>query len=164
MHTFVRHLISFASLLNCRYIAAPGTTEHCINIAIKEYTEGRNLPELRLFTVISSELDETEEARTQTDRRYFRLRLEQMLDQRHALYHLASKIDWSLAEQRFGGLYTEKGLPGIPIRLMVGVYYPKHAFNESDKTMCSVGWRILIGNSFVEKNISDTHCRLTGAR
>lgn len=65
----------------------------------------------------------------------FRLRLEQMLDQRHALYRVAGKIDWSLAEQRFGGLYSEKGRPGIAVRLMVGLHYLKHAFNESDETV-----------------------------
>lgn len=67
----------------------------------------------------------------------FRLRLEQMLDQRHALYRLAGKIGWSLVEERFGGLYSEKGRPGIPIRLMVGLHYLKHAFNESDETVVS---------------------------
>jgi len=65
----------------------------------------------------------------------FCLRLEQMLDQRHTLYHLAGKTDWSLAEQRFGGLYSEKGRPGIPIRLIVGLHYLKHAFNGSDEAV-----------------------------
>lgn len=65
----------------------------------------------------------------------FRMRLEQMLDQRHALYRLAGAIDWAAAEERFGGLYAEEGRPGIPIRLMVGLHYLKHAFNESDETV-----------------------------
>ena len=65
----------------------------------------------------------------------FRIRLEQMLDQRHALYRLTGKIDWSVAEARFGGLYAEEGRPGIPIRLMVGLHYLKHAFNESDESV-----------------------------
>lgn len=65
----------------------------------------------------------------------FRLRLEQILDQRHALYRLAGKIDWNAVEERFGGLYAEEGRPGIPIRLMVGLHYLKHAFNESDETV-----------------------------
>src|SRR5690242_3472300 len=60
----------------------------------------------------------------------FRLRLEQMLDQHHALYRLGRKIGWSLAEQRFGGLYSEKGRPGVSIRLMVDLHYLKYAFNE----------------------------------
>lgn len=65
----------------------------------------------------------------------FRMRLEQMLDQRHALYRLAGTIDWTAVEARFGGLYAEEGRPGIPIRLMVGLHYLKHAFNESDESV-----------------------------
>ena len=65
----------------------------------------------------------------------FRLRLEQMLDQRHALYRLAGKINWKAAEMRFSGLYAEEGRPGIPIRLMVGLHYLKHTFNESDESV-----------------------------
>lgn len=65
----------------------------------------------------------------------FRQRLEQMLDQRNALYRLAGSIDWTAVEERFGGLYAEEGRPGIPIRLMVGLHYLKHAFNESDETV-----------------------------
>ena len=65
----------------------------------------------------------------------FRMRLEQILDQRHVLYRLAGKIDWNAVEERFGGLYAEAGRPGIPIRLMVGLHYLKHAFNESDETV-----------------------------
>lgn len=66
---------------------------------------------------------------------FFRMRLEQILDQRHALYRLAGKIDWAAVEERFGALYSEEGRPGIPIRLMVGLHYLKHAFNESDETV-----------------------------
>jgi len=65
----------------------------------------------------------------------FRMRLEQMLDQRHELYRLAGKMDWQAAEEHFGVLYAEEGRPGIPIRLMVGLHYLKHAFNESDETV-----------------------------
>lgn len=65
----------------------------------------------------------------------FRMRLEQILDQRHTLYRLAGKVDWNAVEARFGGLYAEEGRPGIPIRLMVGLHYLKHAFNESDETV-----------------------------
>ncbi len=65
----------------------------------------------------------------------FRMRLEQILDQRHALYRVSGKIDWAAVEERFGALYSEEGRPGIPIRLMVGLHYLKHAFNESDETV-----------------------------
>lgn len=63
----------------------------------------------------------------------FRQRLAQILNQRHPLYRLSETINWTLVEERFGGLYAEEGRPGIPIRLMVGLHYLKHAFNESDE-------------------------------
>ena len=65
----------------------------------------------------------------------FRMRLEQMLDQCHPLYRLAGNVGWAAVEERFGGLYAEEGRSGIPIRLMVGLHYLKHAFNESDETV-----------------------------
>ena len=43
----------------------------------------------------------------------FRLRLDQMLNQRHALYKLADQIHWNAAETEFGNLYSEEGRPGI---------------------------------------------------
>jgi len=42
----------------------------------------------------------------------FRLRLDQMLNQRHAMYKLASQIDWNASEVKFGDLYSEAGRPG----------------------------------------------------
>ena len=68
----------------------------------------------------------------------FRMRLDNLLDQRHELYRLASKLDWKAAEERFGALYSEEGRPGIPIRLMVGLHYLKHAFNESDESVVAI--------------------------
>src|SRR5215207_9557593 len=65
----------------------------------------------------------------------FRLRLDQLLDQRHELYRLANKIDWSPFEAQFGLLYSDEGRPAIPIRLMVGLHYLKHLFNESDESV-----------------------------
>lgn len=69
----------------------------------------------------------------QTD--LFRARLDQILNQDHPLYVLASQIDWSVFENKFGRLYSEKGRPGKPTRLLVGLHYLKHAFNESDESV-----------------------------
>ena len=41
----------------------------------------------------------------------FRMRLEQILDQRHALYRLAGKIGCGTVEERFGNLYSEEAIP-----------------------------------------------------
>jgi len=65
----------------------------------------------------------------------FRSRLEQILDRRHPLYVLANQINWSVFDKTFGSLYAEKGRPGKPTRLLVGLHYLKHAFNESDESV-----------------------------
>ena len=66
----------------------------------------------------------------------FRSRLDQMLDRQHSLFRLADQIDWSFFEREFGPLYSVKmGRPGVPIRLLVGLHYLKHAFNESDESV-----------------------------
>jgi IS5 family transposase len=65
----------------------------------------------------------------------FRMKLEQLLNQRHELYRLAHRIDWSSFEEQFGALYAEAGRPGVPVRLMVGLHYLKHAFDESDESV-----------------------------
>ena len=64
----------------------------------------------------------------------FRSRLDQILNRQHPLYRLADSIDWSFFEKEFGSLYVENvGRPGLPIRLLVGLHYLKHAFNVSDE-------------------------------
>ena len=66
----------------------------------------------------------------------FRSRLDNMLNRRHPLYRLAHKIDWGFFEKEFGPLYVEKvGRPGLPIRLLVGLHFLKHAFGESDESV-----------------------------
>jgi len=66
----------------------------------------------------------------------FRSRLDQILNRRHPLYRLADSIDWSLFEKEFGPLYVENfGRPGLPIRLLVGLHYLKHAYNVSDEAV-----------------------------
>lgn len=65
----------------------------------------------------------------------FRSRLDQILDRQHPLYRLAHQIDWSVFDKRFGSLYAEKGRPGKSTRLMVGLHYLKHAFDESDESV-----------------------------
>jgi len=65
----------------------------------------------------------------------FRQELVNLLDQRHALFKLANRMDWAALEQRFGVLYADEGRPGVAIRLMVGLHYLKHAYNLSDEAV-----------------------------
>jgi len=65
---------------------------------------------------------------------FFRARLSQQIDRRHALVRLAELLDWRVFEERFGELYhPQVGRPGLPIRLMVGLCYLQHTFGLSDE-------------------------------
>ncbi|MCH8842180.1 MAG: IS5 family transposase [SAR324 cluster bacterium] len=62
--------------------------------------------------------------------------LEQILNHDHALYKLAHQIDWAVFEAEFGALYHPgKGRPGLATRLMAGLHYLKHTFDESDESV-----------------------------
>lgn len=64
----------------------------------------------------------------------FQSRLDQIINLSHPLSRLARQINWDRFADEFGPLYVEgKGRPGLPTRLMVGLHYLKHAFNESDE-------------------------------
>ena len=65
----------------------------------------------------------------------FRSRLDQILNRKHPLFVLANQIDWSVFDNTFGLLYSEKGRPGKSTRLLVGLHYLKHTFNESDESV-----------------------------
>jgi transposase, IS5 family len=62
--------------------------------------------------------------------------LSDQLDQKHPLYLLANKINWSLFEDSFKKHYSEKmGKPAKPIRLMVSLLILKYVRNLSDENL-----------------------------
>jgi IS5 family transposase len=66
----------------------------------------------------------------------FRAHFEQLLNHEHPLYILANKIDWSRFDLALEGCYCpDTGAPAKAIRLLVGLHYLKHAFNESDESL-----------------------------
>src|SRR5215813_4173505 len=66
----------------------------------------------------------------------FQARLDQQLNPQHPLFRLAQQIDWGYFEGEFGAFYSEEmGRPGAPTRLLVGLHYLKHAYNESDESV-----------------------------
>lgn len=94
---------------------------------------------------------------------FFRSRLDTMIDLRHPLAVLATRMPWAQIEATLapvfarraregqavvgedlfgptvavaGGGVSAAGRPRLPIRLMVGLLYLKHAFNESDESVC----------------------------
>jgi transposase, IS5 family len=66
----------------------------------------------------------------------FGARLSELLNHEHPLYVLAERIDWSQFDTTIDACYAEElGRPGVNTRLMVGLLYLKHAFNESDESV-----------------------------
>lgn len=90
---------------------------------------------------------------------FFRSRIDHMIDLRHPLAVLASRMPWQEIEARVAQLLSRKGRAGvampdldlfgeqvqhvpaasnagrprIPLRIMISLLYLKHAFNESDE-------------------------------
>lgn len=66
----------------------------------------------------------------------FRAHFDQILNPGHPLVMLAKKIDWQRFDAAFADCYCpDNGAPGKMIRLLVGLHYLKHTFNESDETV-----------------------------
>ena len=94
---------------------------------------------------------------------FFRSRLDAMIDLRHPLAVLATRIPWASIEAALAPVFERRaregrlsedvdlfgvvpelvgvgvssaGRPRLPCRLMVGLLYLKHAYNESDESVC----------------------------
>src|SRR5687767_9919764 len=66
----------------------------------------------------------------------FGARLSELLNCEHPLYVLAERMDWTQFDVAIEACYAEElGRPGVNTRLMVGLLYLKHAFNESDESV-----------------------------
>jgi IS5 family transposase len=66
----------------------------------------------------------------------FGARLSELLNSEHPLYVLAERIDWSQFDAAIDACYADElGRPGVNTRLVVGLLYLKHAFDESDESV-----------------------------
>ena len=65
----------------------------------------------------------------------FRPLLSDFIDMGHGLVLLSEKIDWSYFEREFAPLYSSRGCPSMPIRLMIGCLLLKHLYNLGDETL-----------------------------
>jgi transposase, IS5 family len=69
-------------------------------------------------------------------RQLFGAHLSELLNPEHPLYLLAEQIDWQQFDLAIDECYAEElGRPGVNTRLMVGLMYLKHAFNQSDESL-----------------------------
>ncbi|MEG7677058.1 IS5/IS1182 family transposase, partial [Listeria monocytogenes] len=59
-----------------------------------------------------------------------------MINNDHPLFVLANKIQWESFDEKFGKLFHQRmGKPACPTRLVVGLLYLKHTFNQSDESV-----------------------------
>ena len=66
----------------------------------------------------------------------FRADFDQLLNPDHPLCVLAKKIDWDRFDAALVDCYCpDTGAPAKAIRLLVGLHYLKHTFNESDESL-----------------------------
>jgi transposase, IS5 family len=66
----------------------------------------------------------------------FRARLDQIINLKHELAQLASKIDWDFIDGEIAPLYSDKGRPGIETRFVIGLLLLKHIYGLSDEGVC----------------------------
>lgn len=66
----------------------------------------------------------------------FKARFSQILNPDHPLLILAGKIDWKRFDAALADCFCpDFGAPALSTRLMVGLLYLKHTFNESDESL-----------------------------
>ncbi len=68
--------------------------------------------------------------------------LQEQLNPKHELYLLAHSIDWDYFEKAFKDLYSDKGRPAHPIRLMVSLLILKAVYNLSDEKLVEEHWEM----------------------
>ncbi len=96
--------------------------------------------------------------------------LSDQLDQKHPLYQLANKIDWSVFDEAFKKHYSEKmGKPAKPIRLMVSLLILKHVRNLSDENLIdhwaeNIYFQYFSGEQYFQPNIPCVSTELVAFR
>ena len=64
--------------------------------------------------------------------------LDQIIDMGHPLVRLAGLIDWNVLNERFSSVcQAGSGQPGLPTRLVAGLFILKHMHNLSDEVLCA---------------------------
>lgn len=89
----------------------------------------------------------------------FGARLSELLNPAHPLYVLAERIDWSQFDTAIDACYADElGRPGVNTRLMVGLLYLKHAYDESDESVVARWvenpyWQFFCGLSYMQHEL-----------
>lgn len=92
----------------------------------------------------------------------FRSRLENLVDGRHPLIQLAKRMPWAALEDALADTLPPApvagGRPALPVRLMAGLLYLKHAHDLSDEAVCerwleNPYWQFFTGEVFFQTTL-----------
>ena len=89
----------------------------------------------------------------------FGAHLSELLNPEHPLVVLAERIDWSPFDAAIDACYADElGRPGVNTRLMVGLLYLKHAYDESDESVVARWvenpyWQFFCGLSYMQHEL-----------
>lgn len=92
----------------------------------------------------------------------FRSRLENLVDGRHPLIRLAQRMPWAALEDALQDTLPPApvagGRPALPVRLMAGLLYLKHAYDLSDEVVCerwleNPYWQCFTGEVFFQTTL-----------
>lgn len=87
-------------------------------------------------SIVSESWQKMKPKKSPPQRQLFGAELSEMLNPKHPLYVLAERIDWQQFDVAIDSCYaSDLGRPGVNTRLMVGLMYLKHAFDESDESV-----------------------------
>ena len=86
--------------------------------------------------------------------------LDQIIDMAHPLVRLATLIDWNILDERFSSVcQTGSGQPGLPTRLVAGLFILKHMHNLSGEYCAPAGSGTPIPSASAGNSASATVCR-----
>lgn len=110
----------------------------------------------------------TEAERSQGD--LFRVMLRDVVDPKHPLVILGNAIDWDVIEKKISPLFSQNnGRPALPIRMIVGLLYLKHAYDIGDGALLETWlenpyWQYFTGGIFFEHKIPFDSSNMTNWR
>jgi IS5 family transposase len=92
-----------------------------------------------------------------------------LLDTRHELCRLAEQIPWTQCTDHFGPLYAERGRPGLPLRLLIGLQYLKHLYAVSDEDVVARWvenpyWQYFCGEEYFQHTLPIDPSQMTRFR
>ena len=97
--------------------------------------------------------------KTTPQRQLFGAHLSELLNPEHPLFVIAERIDWRQFDAAIDDCYAEElGRPGVSTRLMVGLIFLKHTFNESDESVVTRWvenpyWQFFCGCQYMQHDL-----------